>query len=246
MTTAYILDDEQHAHVVLKTLIQRHFETDINVVGTAQTVDVALLEISALKPDLLFLDIEMPNTNGMEMISRVNTEDCSVIFVTAYDNFAVEAYNKMARGYLLKPVDKEKFKNTVSDVLRKITIEKKAKRIPDSLIDSLSDISVPHNGDFVQVDPNKVLYFQADGSYTKISTDKVNYYISKNLKTVTEEFNQDFFIRVNRSFVVNKNNIKTFSKKNGGNIHLTNDLEISVSGTYRDLIFDLLNSSIEN
>ena len=246
MTTAYILDDEQHAHVVLKTLIQRHFETDIKVVGSAQTVEVALLEISALKPDLLFLDIEMPNINGMEMISRVNTEDCSVIFVTAYDNFAVEAYNKRARGYLLKPVDKEKIKNTVSDVLRKITIEKKAKRIPDSLIDSLSDISVPHNGDFVQVDPNKVLYFQADGSYTKISTDKVNYYISKNLKTVTEEFNQDFFIRVNRSFVVNKNNIKTFSKKNGGNIHLTNDLEISVSGTYRDLIFNLLNSSIEN
>ena len=113
MTTAYILDDEQHAPVVLKTLIQRHFETDIKVVGAAQTADVALLEISALKPDLLFLDIEMPNINGMEMISKVDSENCSVIFVTAYDNFAVEAYNKRARGYLLKPLDKKKFKNTV-------------------------------------------------------------------------------------------------------------------------------------
>ena len=246
MTTAYILDDEQHAHVVLKTLIQRHFETDIKVVGAAQTADVALIEISALKPDLLFLDIEMPNINGMEMISKLNSENCSVIFVTAYDNFAVEAYNKRARGYLLKPVDKEKFKNTVSDVLRKITIEKKAKKIPDSLLDSLSDISIPHNGDFVLVNPATVLYFQADGSYTRIITENENYHISKNLKTVVEEFNQDFFIRINRSFVVNKNHIKSFSKKNGGNIYLTNDLEISVSGTYRDLVFDLLNSSIEN
>ncbi len=92
--------------------------------------------------------------------------------------------------------------------------------------------------------PANVLYFQADGGYTRVTTE--NYHISKNLKTVVEEFNQDFFIRINRSFVVNKNHIMSFSKKNGGNIYLTNDLEISVSRTYRDLVFDLLNSSIEN
>jgi len=246
LINAYILDNEQHAHVVIKTLLRRYFETEIEVVGSAQTAEMALLEISILKPELLFLDIKIRHTNGLEVISKVNCKECSVIFVTAYDNFALDAFNKCARGYLLKPVDKEKFKHTVSDVIRKIRLEKKAKNNSNSLVDSISNIPLPHNGGFVLVDPKIVLYLQADGSYTKVITEKEKYHISKNLKTVSEQFNQDLFIRVSRSFMVNKNHIISFSKKNGGILYLTTGFEISISATYHNLVFELLNSDLES
>ena len=128
MIKAFILVDEQYAHIVIKTLLRKYFETEIEVVGNAQTAEMVLLEISILKPELLFLDIKMPNTNGLEVISKVHCKECSVIFVTAYDNFALDAFNGCARGYLLKLVDKEKFKHIVSDVIQKIRLEKKPKK----------------------------------------------------------------------------------------------------------------------
>ncbi|MFQ3325421.1 MAG: two-component system LytT family response regulator [Salibacteraceae bacterium] len=246
MIKAFILVNEQHAHIVIKTLLRKYFETDIELVENAQTAEMVLLEISILKPELLLLDIKMPHTNGLEVISKVNCKECSVIFVTAYDNFALDAFNECARGSLLKLVDKEKFKHPVSDVIQKIRLEKKAKKNSNSLVDSTSIIPLPHNGRFVLVDPKIVLYLQADGSYTKVITEKEKYHISKNLKTVSEEFNQDLFIRVSRSFMVNKNHIISFSKKNGGILYLTTCFEISISATYHNLVFELLNSDLES
>lgn len=246
MIKAYILDDEQHAHVVLRTLIERHFESEIKIVGSAQSAEVAIKELPILQPDLLFLDIEMPNINGMEMISQVDKENCSVIFVTAYDNFAVDAFNERARGYLLKPVDKEKFVKTVRDVIQKISLEKKAKKISKDSLESISDVAIPHNGTFELVNPFTVLYLQADGSYTKIISENESFLVSKNLKSASEDFDHDFFIKVNRSFIVNGKHVKSYTKKNGGSICLSNKIEISISATYRDSVFKSLNSMLEN
>jgi two-component system LytT family response regulator len=242
---AYILDDEQHAHVVLKTLLLRHFSSEIEIVGAAQNANDALRDFPQINPDLLFLDIEMPNINGMEMITKVNKDDCSVIFVTAYENFAVDAFSERASGYLLKPVDKEKFIKTVSDVIRKIKLLQNAQTLSNEASKVIEDIALPQNGTFVMVNPKSILYLKADGSYTKIISETENFHISRNLKSTSEDFDNDLFVKVNRSFIVNKNHIKRYSKKNGGSIFLSNNLEISIGATYREITFKVLNSSIE-
>lgn len=241
MIKAYLLDDEHSAHVVLRTLIKRHFP-EIKIVGGAQDAKTAIKEIALFQPDLLFLDIEMPNISGMEMIKQVDKEKCSVIFVTAYDNFAVDAFTERARGYILKPVDREKFTKTVSDVIRKIRLEKTAHNASNKQ-KSNDFVSVPHAGEYEMLNPKKIIYLQADGSYTKIFTQEEDFHISKNLKTTIEEFGSESVVRVSRSHAVNPNFIKSYSKRKGGTLQLQNGVQISISSSYKKSVFELLDDN---
>ncbi len=241
MITAYILDDEQHAHVVLQTLLTRNFP-DVRLVGESLHAATALKEIQELKPDILFLDIEMPKINGLEMITHVNTSDCAVIFVTAYDNYAIDAFSERARGYILKPVDKEQFIKTVSDVVKRVEIKKLVTKNDLTSERENETISVPTGDEKRLVRKSDVLYLKADGSYTSIVTKEETFLISKNLKVVVQQYGFEHFVKVNRSFVVNLKHVSSLGKGTGGYVKISDGEEISIGKTYKKEVRNILNS----
>jgi two-component system LytT family response regulator len=243
-----IIDDELNAITVLKKKIARFFPP-LEIVATFNDPNQVVEEHNDIVFDLLFLDIEMPNYNGFQLLDELKPHHkFETIFVTAYNNYAVEAFQQHAMGYILKPVDNDDFVRTVS--LSLIRIASESGGTSKSAIDIYNQpnfkVAIPHKGELVLVDLSDILFAEADGSYTHIHTQNNQYLISKNLKYTESELFDFRFIRVNRSFLVNPYAIKTVSKKSLASIQLVNGVDIPVSSRIKDEVFQELSHFIKN
>ena len=229
---AILVDDEESARDVLQNLLLR-FCPDVELIAKCENVLEAVEVINKEHPDLVFLDIEMPNYAGYEIANFFKEINFEIIFVTAYDQYAIRAFEIAAIDYLLKPVDIERLKLSIARVKTQRNTEQQAQRLAllSNTLESkqLKNIVVSDKGQQNIIPIESIIAIEAQESYCIIHTTEKKIIASKNLKhfeTVLESLPQ--FIRVHKSWMVNKEHIKNYSKSDLS-IQLSNGLTTKLS-----------------
>jgi len=213
---AILVDDEESARNVLSNLITR-FCPQLEIVQTCNNVISAVEAIKQHQPDVVFLDIEMPNYAGYELVSFFENVTFEIIFVTAYDKYAIKAFEISAVDYLLKPVEIDRLKQAVEKLVVKNNLQNPNKNynaLKDNLkADTISKIVVRKNDGQEIVTIEDIIAIEAQEAYSCLHTISGNYLMSKNLKHFENilEQNNSFF-RSHKSWMINLNKVKSFSK----------------------------------
>ncbi|MCD6068484.1 MAG: hypothetical protein K0S33_3310 [Bacteroidetes bacterium] len=229
---AILVDDEESARDVLQNLLLR-FCPNVELIAKCENVEQAVEVIKKEQPDLVFLDIEMPNYAGYEIVRFFKEINFEIIFVTAYDQYAVRAFEIAAIDYLLKPIDIERLKQAIARVQQQFSVEQQAQKLTllsNSLENKqLKNIVISDKGQQHIVPIAAIVAIEAQESYCIIHTTDKKLVASKNLRhfeTVLENLSQ--FFRVHKSWIINKEFLKHYSKSELS-IHLTNGLVTRLS-----------------
>jgi two-component system LytT family response regulator len=197
---ALIVDDERLARKELMKLLEEH--PSIEIVGEAMNADEAIQMTNELNPDLLFLDIQMPGKTGFQLLEELDSVPV-VVFTTAYDEFALKAFEVNALDYLLKPIQAERLSETVAKITEKERSKVIAARNPDKKL-GLNDQVFVKDGDrcwFVSL--TNVRMFESDGNYIKVYFDTNRPMIHKSLNALDEKLDERAFFRASRKHIIN-------------------------------------------
>ncbi len=236
-----IIDDEQLARELLREYIDDIPELEI--IGEAAKGKDAVEFIDSLKPDLIFLDVQMPGMTGFDVLDDIN-HDPHVIFTTAYDQYAIRAFEKNAVDYLLKPLDKERFELAVKRALERMRLEQNnvgemlRNMKAENRTSYDSHIFVQKSEKLINLSIDEIMFLEASGDYTILTTKADQFVSSSGIGKLEEILNPDTFIRVHRSTIININFLKEIEKHfNGGMIvKMQNGKSFPVSRTYAKLI----------
>lgn len=241
MIKAVIVDDELSARENLKYLINNFCE-GINIVDSCCNVDEAVLSIGRLKPDVVFLDVEMPQKNGFQLLKEFDEVNFQIVFITAYDQYAVKAFEVSALDYLLKPIDIDRLLEVSEKLKKKLTLKSFQERLNALSLNKkkLTKISIPYKNDYVIINVDDILYIEADRMYSHIyTTGGRKYTASKKLSHYQELFFETKNIkRIHRSWLVNLTFAKSYSKSNKS--ICIQEQEIPVGKTYKEEIESFL------
>lgn len=200
-----IVDDEKLAVMGLEKQITKHCP-QLEIIGTASTFVDALKVINELKPQLVFLDIEMPHANGFTLLDSLTFKDFRFIFTTAYADYAVQAIKAKADDYLLKPIDSDDLIVSVEKILLDLTISPTL---------GANKFVVNTQDSVYYIDTNDIVFLKSDGNYTQISLKSGKVItLSQTIKRLEEKLDPKQFIRVHHSYVVNQNEVFEFNKLN--------------------------------
>lgn len=243
---AVIAEDEPRNIDILKTVLEKHCD-NVEVVGTANNVKKAVEVIRETEPDVLFLDIEMPPHKGFEVLEKFPEINFDVIFITAHEEYALQAIKFAALDYLLKPINIEEVKAALKKVKprSKGQTNELAAILKEYLKDkeqTFSKIVIPSNDGYNVVDLNNIVYCEACDSYTKIHTNENNkvHLISKPLKEYDDLLSDKGFYRVHKSFLVNINHIRKIIKGIGAAVIMSDGANIPISMRKKDEFFQSL------
>lgn len=243
MITAILIDDEQDALESLAWELNM-FCKEIKIIDSFTNPEDAISAVNYLKPDCVFLDIEMPKIDGFQLLSHLKFRDFDLVITTAYDNYALKAFKENAIDYLLKPIDSD----DLVKVVGKIKKNKLNKELGFSIKDLLptiekknKKIAIPLSGKVVFLNIDDVCYCKSDGNYTTIYLeDGKSYLYSKKIKDVYELFQTEDIIRVHQSYLVNMNYVKEYVKNEGYYLTLENSKTIPVSKPNRAYILEAM------
>lgn len=243
---AILVDDETANLENLKILLAKHCP-NIKVVAIASTIDDAFSEVNLHHPDLLFLDIQMGKTTGFDLLNRLTAKTFEVVFVTAYDNYGIQAVKFAALDYLLKPVDPDELKAAVE----KAEIRTKSKIHSEQLNFLLSQIkkkepgvpkiALPQQHEIRYVSVDDIVRCVADNTYTFFflaNGDRI--LISKPLKEYSDLLKPHGFVRAHQSHLVNPRFVKSWLKEDGGTLLMDSGDKIPVSKPNRELVKEML------
>lgn len=233
-----IIDDEANARSAIKNMIA-HLQLPVDIIGEASNAAEGLDKIMALKPDLLFLDIQMPGKSGIELMQEMNSDAVQVIFVTAHQGFAIQALKLSAIDYILKPIDPSDLKEAVNKV-----IKQKSKLATEQLI--LFQQAMQHLQQPMQKAPQKLALSTSEGVlFTELKdiiwieslTGYCKFYlhaqkpiiVSKNLKEYEDLLATHNFFRTHQSAVVNLMHIKKYVRGEGGQVWMSDGSEVEVA-----------------
>jgi len=213
---AILVDDEESARDVLENLLRR-FCPEVELVSKCNNVEQAVEAIKIHQPNLVFLDIEMPNYAGYELVDFFTEINFEIIFVTAYDQYAIKAFEVSAVDYLLKPIEIERLKESVARVSNKfdkLQNNEKINHLKDTLRnDAVQSIIATKNGNQYVISLKDIIAIEAQESYSCIHTVSGTYIMSKNLKHFERMLeNETNFIRVHKSWIINIHFILHYSK----------------------------------
>ncbi len=226
-----IVEDETASREILKNYLAKYCP-DVDLVGEAATIDDALVLIRANDPDLVFLDVEMPFGNAFDLLDKVGNRAFEVVFVTAYDHYAVEALNQQASYYLMKPVSIDALIKAVDHVKE---IKEKENSLQEKVVLSKTTamsgkITIPQQNGFEVLPVDTILYCKADDNYTEVylNTNKI-ILVSKTLKHFEDILGSYPFVRIHKSYLVNVQSVTRYKKGKGGSVVMANGKELSVS-----------------
>lgn len=231
MLKAILLDDEPNCVKLLALQLQEHCP-QVEIIAQCTDSQEGLKTIRALQPDVVFLDIEMPCMNGFSLLEQLEDISFSLIFVTAYDAFALKAFRFSALDYLLKPVEAQELKAAVAKA-------EKRQRLDSRQIDLLKwqyqsgqvpqKLAVPHHGGVSFVELKEIVLCEADSNYTKIVLSSGKHYLlTKTLREVQEFLEERNFLRVHRQYLVNLDHIKSYVRGEGNYLVMTNEASVPV------------------
>ncbi|MFL5762400.1 MAG: LytR/AlgR family response regulator transcription factor [Bacteroidia bacterium] len=197
---AVVIDDERLARQELKSLLSAYPE--IQVVGEASNVETGIESIKQLKPDVIFLDIQMPGKNGFELLEEISGVP-EVVFVTAYDEHAIRAFEVNALDYLLKPVQPNRLAETVKKILNKESSEKQESREQTMPLNDTDQVFVKDGEKCWFVKLSEIRLFESEGNYVRIYFDKNRPLILRSLNNLDERLNNRTFFRASRKHIIN-------------------------------------------
>lgn len=230
---AIIVDDEQDGIDTIAEIVQSYCD-GVQIVGTANSPLAAIKKINQEKPDIIFLDIEMPHGNGFDVLEGTADRSYHVVFTTAYNHYAIRALKANAIDYLMKPVDIDELVEAVEkakNVDRSQTQELNGNLLESIKNKKLERLPILNNSEYVFVTVEDIVYLKSDGSYCEIHLMDTKYVSSKSLKHFEELLSENKFLRINNSNLVNVNKIAKYARESGGMVQLENGIKIAVSKT---------------
>jgi len=247
MINAVLVDDEKNALEMLEWQLQTYCP-QVTPLALCTNADDGIAAIRKYKPQLVFLDIEMPHKNGFELLQAFADPSFDVIFTTAYDQFALKAFKVAALDYLLKPVDADDLKTSVERFEKKIHLRSCFKEQLDILLlqykqpaGQTGKIPLTTQEGILFADPQLIVYCEAASNYTYFYfTDKTKLVVSKTLKDMEEMLAPFGFLRVHHSFLVNPKQVRRYVKSDGGYIEMGNAAQVPISRKRREAIIELL------
>ena len=239
MLNSVIVDDEFYCCEVLTTLLEKHCE-EVNVVAVCNSGTEGLKTIRELKPDLVFLDVEMPKMNGFEMLEQLTDINFDLIFTTGYDQYALQAFRFSAVDYLLKPIDREDLQKAVKKVIQRtqkplaeqfeILLQKIHQ--PNAV---LKKIAMPTLEGFQLVAVDSIISCESARNYTwLLLKNKHKLVVSRSLKEIEEVLENRSFARVHHSHLVNLNEINKYVKGEGGYLVMSDGSTVNVSRSRKE------------
>lgn len=236
-----IIDDEEKGRQTLKNFINK-YASELQIIGEADCVSKGVDLIENTKPELVFLDIQMPDGTGFDLLGQVMFNNFKLIFCTAYDKYAIKAFRFSAIDYLLKPLDPDIF----SAAIKKVNAEK-GKQLNDQI-----EILKTNKTDFTRialhssegislVQLEDIIRCESSGNYTRfIIKNQPNILVTKTLKEYDETLSDQGFIRIHKSFLVNLTHITKYLKGDGGWVLMSDDVKIEVSRRKKEQLLHVL------
>lgn len=244
MIRAVIIDDEDHCLDRLGHLLAEKHKRDILVMDKFKSVESALEGVNRLQPELIFLDIQIGEKTGFEFLASFETIPFDVIFTTAYDNFAVQAFRCSAVDYLLKPVDRDELEEAINKYRQKRETADTAKRVETLLHNVRSStrrmVLSDKNG-YRYIDTDRIVRIEARANYAIIHyTDQEEELISKTLKEFEEMLGGTGFFRVHQSHLVNTKYIISYKRGKTGILTVYGQKEIPVSEAHKERLMEYM------
>jgi len=239
MITAIIVDDEQHCIDRLTNLLQQYHAGTVQLLASASSVKEGIKLIREHQPDMIFLDVQIHDRTGFDLLRECGAVNFKVIFTTAYDKFAIQAIKFSAIGYLLKPIDEDDLQEAL-DKLKDISVENTglmAAVIENNLqpASKKKKLTIPSGNELLFVNIDEIIRCHSDINYTTIfKTDNQKIVVAKTLKEFEELLSDHNFFRVHNSELINLGYIKSYNKGKGGSVLLTDGTELEVSTRRKD------------
>ncbi len=243
---AIIADDEEQLRIHLKARLTELWP-ELRICGEAKNGIEALDLIEAIRPAIAFLDIKMPGLSGLEVAQKISM-NCRVVFITAFDQYAIEAFENEAVDYLLKPVTDKRLRKTINRLKKQISESSNPpvdfSGTMDRLLDAFKEkqssgylkwIKVRHGDDVRLIPIDEVTYFKAEDKYTLVRTLEKESLIKKSIRQLSDELDPDQFWRIHRGTIINVSRIGKVSRLFAGRLVVTlKDLPetLTVSRTY--------------
>ncbi len=250
MIRTIIVDDEPSAISVLTTILKKHCRDDVDLLASASTPEEGKQLIGQLHPDLVFMDVEMPGMTGMDLVRSFTNPSFRVVFVTAYDAYALEAFRVSAVDYLLKPIGSEdvikvvqKVKADVRNELSKLSLQLQHL---DTLLNNHPDhsdqkIGIAMSDKIVFISFSSIIYCEASGPYTHVYlSDGQKLVSSKALGEFEAQLSGNKFFRIHHHYLINLNKVKEFQRNDGGYVIMENGKELEVSQRRRKEFLDAI------
>lgn len=230
-----IIEDEKRAQMLLESIITNNFP-NLKIMEICDDLPSGVKSILKHKPDIVFLDIEMPQFSGLEILDffEASQVQFSIIFTTAYHHYAIDALKMAAIDYLLKPINKQDLKQSIErferfavhhktnsfSTLKNILVEQKVNKI-----------AVPEGNQLHFIDPETITYIKADNSYSELFfEDRTKMIVSRSIKNFENGLkHSNLFFRIHKSYLINISCIKKFDKSNGGWVTMITGVELPVS-----------------
>ncbi len=238
--TAILIDDEIHATEAL-TNILKLVTPDVEVIGVANDPRIGLEKIQALQPDLVFLDIQMPYMTGFELLEKLGKFNFAVIFTTAYDQYALQAFKVSAADYLLKPIDMDELEAAVGKVRERQvkqqtldfgSLEKLFRQVqrPEA-----RRLALPTSDGLVFVPMENIIRLQSDSNYTTFYlTGPEKMLVSRTLGEFEEQLEQNNFCRIHHSHIINLAHLKRYVRTDGGYAQMSDGTNVEISRRKKD------------
>lgn len=246
--TAILIDDERKALSILRSKIER-FCPVIEIIAETQDPREGVILLENEKPDIVFLDVAMPEMSGFDILKQITNPSFELIFVTAFDDYAIDAIKNCAIGYLVKPIDNNELKNTVDKAIKNIDNKNTLKQ-NKTLIENLDVISfqekkliIPNQEGLLFVKINDILHCEGDQGYTNIYLEgKQKIISSKNIGYFKKILKCPYFYPVHKSHLINLNYVEKYT--NEGYVILNNKAAVPVSRNKRSDFIDFLKKGL--
>lgn len=243
MINSLIIDDEKGARFVIRDLVAKHFK-GIEIVGEADGVESGIEAIYKHKPDFIFLDIQMRTGTGFDLLEKIKEINFEVIFVTAYNEYALDAFKFSAFGYLLKPIKTQDFCDVVGKLEANLLSSKKDlnKRLK-VLVENYGDggkvqkLVIPNIEGFQIVKIATIIRLEGDGNYTHfVTTENKKITATKNIGEYEKLLNNYGFFRIHQSTIINLSYVEKYLKEDGGKVEMIDGVSLKIS-RYRKSAF---------
>ena len=237
---AIIIDDEKRARVSLQLLLQEYCP-DVELVAECENLPEGVKAIRKYNPDLVLLDIEMPGHSGLELLDFFDEKEInfSIVFTTAYNEYAIQAFKLSALDYLLKPIVPEELVHAISRLSHQKSIQFKA--LSENIRnESFEKIAIPSGNSLILLTLADIIYIKGEGAYSEIiMRDDSKHLVSRNLKNFEEILLKDKrFIRCHKSYLANFDEVISYTKSDGGWLDMKNGSSIPVSSEKSNLILE--------
>ena len=241
MIKTIIIDDEHNAREFLEKLLNRYLPNEFLVLDKCESVDKAIVSIEKNEPELIFLDVEMPNKNGFELLKEMKSRSFDVIFTTAYSEYAIKAIKENALDYLLKPINYIDLLETIKRYKQRLENNTKQDNLKiilnqiDSGDSNFNKIALPTESGYEIINPNQILYCQADSNYSSVTfINGKKIILSKTLKYIEELLPKTSFHRIHKSYLVNLNHVVRFNKSVDLYVELNNGEQLPLASRKKE------------